>query len=81
MGDGERRADDNLRRFVERHIVPLSPWLENDKVQTLAGDVVWWEYQDEDTKVVMPAGVRVGSVPSKVRNGEVWVLEGVLRKE
>ena len=60
--------------------MPVSPWAEKEKVQTLAGDTVWWE-QGEDGKVVMPAGVKVGSVPSKVGNGEVWVLEGVLRKQ
>jgi hypothetical protein len=44
--DGEDRAHRNLRRFVEAHIVPVSPWAENEKVQTMAGGVVWWEMRD-----------------------------------
>lgn len=44
--DGEERAHKNLRRFVEAHIVPASPWKEGDKVKTLVGDEVWWENKD-----------------------------------
>jgi hypothetical protein len=43
---GEDRAHKNLRRFVERHIVPESPWEENKKVKTLDGNEVWWEKKD-----------------------------------
>lgn len=48
---GEDRAHKNLRRFVEAHLVPKSPWIEGDKVQTLGGDTVWWE-QKNGKKVV-----------------------------
>ena len=41
--DGEDRAHRNLRRFVEAHVVPVSPWKEGDKVETLGGSKVWWE--------------------------------------
>lgn len=41
--DGEDRAHRNLRRFVEAHIVPASPWKEGEKLQTLGGTKVWWE--------------------------------------
>ena len=44
--DGEDRAHRNLRRFVEAHIVLMSPWTENEKVRTMAGGVVWWELKD-----------------------------------
>lgn len=44
--DGEQRAHKNLRRFVERHIVPESPWEEGKKVKTLDGNEVWWESKD-----------------------------------
>jgi hypothetical protein len=45
--DGQERAQRNLRRFAEAHIVPASPWPENDKVKTLLGDrEVWWEEKD-----------------------------------
>jgi hypothetical protein len=43
---GEDRAHRNLRRFVEAHVVPESPWAEGQKVQTLGGDTVWWEQKD-----------------------------------
>jgi len=35
-----------LRRFVEAHVVPVSPWKEGEKVKTLAGGEVWWESKD-----------------------------------
>ena len=42
--DGSERAQKNLRRFVEAHIVPRSPWKEGEKVQTVGGGRdVWWE--------------------------------------
>jgi hypothetical protein len=43
---GEERAQRNLRRFVEAHVVPVSPWKEGEKVKTLAGGEVWWESKD-----------------------------------
>lgn len=44
--DGEERAHRNLRRFVEAHVVPASPWKEGDKLKTLAGGEIWWENKD-----------------------------------
>ncbi|KAG9617786.1 hypothetical protein KCU69_g23315, partial [Aureobasidium melanogenum] len=64
-----------LRRFVEAHVVPESPWAEGQKVQTLGGDTVWWEEKD-GKKLIQPGGIEVSSIPNKVANGEVWVLEG-----
>ncbi|KAL1603583.1 hypothetical protein SLS60_005171 [Paraconiothyrium brasiliense] len=49
--DGEDRAHKNLRRFVEKHIVPESPWAEGKKVKTLNGNEVWWETKDGKKKV------------------------------
>jgi hypothetical protein len=48
---GEDRARKNLERFVQRHIVPESPWVEGKKVKTLAGNEVWWETKDGQKKV------------------------------
>lgn len=73
---GEERAQKNLRRFVEAHVVPASPWKEGEKVKTLAGGEVWWESKD-GVKVVQPGNIEVGSVASKVYNGEVWILKSV----
>lgn len=49
--NGEDRAQRNLRRFVEAHIIPLSPWTEGEKVQSLGGEEVWWE-EKEGQKLV-----------------------------
>ncbi|CAO2656944.1 Nn.00g057470.m01.CDS01 [Neocucurbitaria sp. VM-36] len=70
---GEDRARKNLERFVQRHIVPESPWEEGKKVKTLAGNEVWWESKDGQKKI-QPGGVEVTSIADKVSNGEVWIL-------
>lgn len=45
--DGYERAQRNLRRFVEAHMIPASPWKENDKVRPIGDDrEVWWETKD-----------------------------------
>lgn len=43
---GEDRAQRNLRRFVEAHIIPASPLKERDRATTLGGGQVWWEEKD-----------------------------------
>ncbi|KAH7391334.1 hypothetical protein BKA64DRAFT_710241 [Cadophora sp. MPI-SDFR-AT-0126] len=73
---GEERAHRNMRRFVEAHVVPVSPWREGEKVKTLEGSEVWWEGRDGG-KVIQPGNIEVSSVASKVYNGEVWILKGV----
>ena len=78
---GQERADRNLKLFVERHVVPVSPWREGQegKTKTLGGGKeVWWQGRDGGKKVIMPDGVEVDEVASEVDNGEVWVLKGVL---
>ncbi|KAK0285814.1 hypothetical protein LTR35_005154 [Friedmanniomyces endolithicus] len=74
---GSDRAGSNLRRFVEAHMVPVSPWGEGEKVRTLAGTEVWWESRGGKT-VVLPGEVEVERVVSRVANGEVWMLKGAL---
>ncbi len=49
--DGEDRAHRNLRRFVEAHIIPASPWKEGEKVQTIGGTNLWWETKDGKKRV------------------------------
>ncbi|CAI6280803.1 unnamed protein product [Periconia digitata] len=75
--DGEDRAHKNLRRFVERHVVPESPWEEGKKVKTLDGNEIWWEDKDGQKKI-QPGDVEVKSIADKVSNGEVWVIGGSL---
>ena len=48
---GEDRARKNLERFVQKYIVPESPWEEGKKVKTLAGNEVWWESKSGQKKV------------------------------
>jgi hypothetical protein len=74
---GQDRARGNLERFVQRHIIPESPWEEGKKVKTLSGNEIWWESKDGQKKI-QPADVVVSSIADKVSNGEVWVLEGSL---
>lgn len=44
--EGEDRAHRNMRRFAEAHIIPVSPWKEGDKVESIGGGKVWWESKD-----------------------------------
>ncbi len=86
---GQERANANLRKFVEGHIVPrgAAEWGEGMKVETLMGKgrEVWWEEREAEGKeegkrrVVMPDGVEVEGIESKAANGEVWLLKGVLK--
>jgi len=74
---GSDRASQNLKRFVEAHVVPVSPWKEGEKVKTLAGTELWWENKNGKA-VIQPGEVEVERVVSRVANGEVWMLKGAL---
>ena len=50
-GDGKERARDNLRRFVEAHIIPVSPWQADEEVESLAGKKLKWT-KDGDKVIV-----------------------------
>ncbi|KAL8704551.1 MAG: hypothetical protein Q9201_002286 [Fulgogasparrea decipioides] len=50
---GEDRAHRNLRRFVEAHIIPTSPWKEGEKVKSVGGEELWWENRG-GTRTVCP---------------------------
>lgn len=51
--EGWERAQKNIRRFVEAHIVPVNPWKEGEKVDVMGGGQVWWESKD-GAKFVSP---------------------------
>lgn len=75
--DGQERAQRNLRRFVEEHMLPVSPWSKGEKVRPVGGDQdIWWEEKD-GTKLIQPGNIEVVSIASTVANGEVWILKGV----
>jgi Fasciclin domain len=76
---GQDRAKGNLKKFVEAHVLPKSPWAQGEKVQTLAGKEVWWEEKSEKRRFIMPDEVEVDEVVSQAANGEIWVLKGALK--
>lgn len=92
--EGEQRAEENLRRFVEAHVVPMSPWPENHEAKTLDGRTLWWEEVDGARMVsrawssrkecgliklqIRPDNIEVESVPKQVANGEVWLVKSVV---
>ena len=53
---GESRAHQNLRRFVEAHIVPESPWTDGSALKTIAGNEIHWETK-EGKRIVSPARI------------------------
>ncbi|KAK7540635.1 uncharacterized protein J3D65DRAFT_615946 [Phyllosticta citribraziliensis] len=75
--EGSGRANKNLQTFVNAHIVPRSPWPENEKVETVAGNTVWYEVKD-GKKFIQPGNIEVLSVADKVANGQLWILKDVL---
>lgn len=40
--DGQDRARRNLQRFVEAHVIPVSPWKEGEEVETFRGEKLKW---------------------------------------
>lgn len=54
--DGRDRAQRNIRRFVEAHVVPVAPWKEGEKVEAVGGGVVWWESGKDGAKMVSGLG-------------------------
>ncbi|KAK0657375.1 hypothetical protein B0T16DRAFT_452845 [Cercophora newfieldiana] len=75
--DGQDRAHRNLQRFVEAHMVPLSPWPEGKNAKALGDDqTIWWE-EKNGVKVIQPAGIEVMSIASTVSNGQVWIIKDV----
>lgn len=70
--DGWERAQRNLKRFVEAHVVPINPWPQGEKVKVMGSDgaEVWWEEKD-GAKVIQPGNIEVASVASSVQNGQV----------
>ncbi|EYE91840.1 uncharacterized protein EURHEDRAFT_380765 [Aspergillus ruber CBS 135680] len=75
--EGKDRAQGNLKRFVEGHIVGVCPWGEGEEAETLCGKKVRW-VRERDRMVIEPGHIEVDHVAEKVSNGEVWILNGVL---
>ncbi|KAH0559690.1 hypothetical protein GP486_003794 [Trichoglossum hirsutum] len=75
--DGADRAHRNLRRFVEAHIIPTSPWKEGEKIESLVGRKIWWETRG-GKKTIQPGNIEVSTVANRVANGELWIIKGVI---
>ena len=73
----EDKAAQNLKRFVEEHVVPVSPWKEGEKIKTLGGQHLWWE-DNGDGKVIKPGDLVVDGVVGRVGNGEIWAVNGAV---
>ncbi|OCT49450.1 FAS1 domain-containing protein [Cladophialophora carrionii] len=74
----EDKAAQNLQRFVEEHVVPLSPWKEGEKIKTLGGQELWWEHNGDGERVIKPGNLVVDGVVGRVGNGEIWAVKGVV---
>lgn len=72
----EEKAAQNIKKFVEEHVIPISPWAEGEKVKTLGGQELWWETKDE-SRIIFPGEI-VAEVLGKTVNGQVWALKGVV---
>lgn len=75
---GEDRAQNNLNKFVARHVIPHSPWSAGQKTQTLAGTTIWYE-ETNGKRIIKPDNIEVAEITDNVGNGEVWVIQGVLK--
>ncbi|KAK2873495.1 hypothetical protein FQN49_002311 [Arthroderma sp. PD_2] len=74
---GQKRANQNLGKFVAAHLVPQSSWVKGKEVETLGGGKIFWEEKD-GKKYIHPGNIEVEDVVSQVSNGEVWVINGVI---
>ncbi|OAG40002.1 hypothetical protein AYO21_05683 [Fonsecaea monophora] len=76
----EDKAARNLQRFVEEHVVPVSPWKpgKSNKIKTLGGQELWWEENEDGDRVINPGNLIVDGVVGKVGNGEIWAVRGVV---
>jgi len=76
--EGESRAARNLRRFVEAHLVPQSPWPAKMEVETLGGGKIYWDRGEDGKIYIQPGNIEVDRVATEVSNGQVWILEGII---
>ncbi|KAG7005912.1 hypothetical protein G7Y79_00017g042940 [Physcia stellaris] len=76
--DGEDRAQHNLRKFVEAHIVPASPWKEGEKVDSVGGGKVWWENKSGKKTVSMPEDTQNSMLSGRFK-GPTWRYRGIER--
>ena len=76
--NGEERAKRNVRRFVEAHVVPVSPWKEGEKVKTLAGSEVWWQSRDGVRTVGYAIAGALGRLANELRRYNRGILRSAV---
>ncbi|OAX77816.1 hypothetical protein ACJ72_07879 [Emergomyces africanus] len=76
--EGEGRAARNLKRFVEAHIVPASPWVSQEKSETVGGGSIYWKKGDDGKVYIYPGKIEVQRTMTQASNGEVWIIKGVI---
>ncbi|TQS34096.1 hypothetical protein Golomagni_05534 [Golovinomyces magnicellulatus] len=74
---GEDRALKNLKTFVESHLIRASPWKEGEMAKSMSGREFCWHIKD-GMKIIQPGNIRIIEVLNSVRNGELWLIDGVL---
>ncbi|KAF3481989.1 FAS1 domain-containing protein [Arthroderma uncinatum] len=74
---GQKRASQNLEKFVAAHLIPQGSWNAGKEVETLGGRKIFWEEKD-GKKYIHPGNIEVEDIVSQVANGEVWVINGVI---
>jgi hypothetical protein len=74
----EDKAAQNLQRFVEEHVVPVSPWKEGKRMKTLGGQELWWEENSDGKRIIQPGNLVVDGIVGRVGNGEIWAVKGVV---
>ncbi|KAJ5899955.1 hypothetical protein N7495_004699 [Penicillium taxi] len=61
--EGHDRIKQNLQRFVEAHLIPVSPWKEGEEVETLAGKKLKW-VKEGDKVFVSVLSARLNCPPT-----------------
>lgn len=82
VGDGSEQAKENLKRFVDAHVVPVSPWVKGKegKMEALGGGEVWWEEKDGKRYVSFGGLMRFPLLMSCVRRFSPEILKSVLSR-
>jgi len=75
--EGQDRAERNIRKFVEGHIVDAKEWKEGVRAKTLDGTEVWLEKKG-DGLTIQPSGSKVLDVVDKASNGEVYIISDLI---
>lgn len=63
---GQERADENIKKFVEGHIVDAKEWKEGDEAKTLDGAEVWLEKKGDGLTVSDDSTDQTGCILMKV---------------